>query len=117
VYQTRIILSPQWVATLKAFDDDDLGPSGGTEYDKTVKEILDLAGVPDDRRPGRLHLASAIMRVNLKLAATMLHEFGHAFVRAHIEGPLERLHRAMDNGKPQQRDRMRTGGLHLWRTV
>jgi hypothetical protein len=52
-----------------------------------LKNILDQAEVPQNRRPDNLDIVSAIMRVNLKLAATILHEFGHAFVRAHVQGP------------------------------
>jgi hypothetical protein len=52
-----------------------------------LKNILDQAEVPQNRRPDNLDIVSAIMRVNLKLAATMLHDFGHAFVRAHVQGP------------------------------
>jgi len=87
VYHTNITLSPQWIATLKAFDEDIYHQ--GVEYNKTIKDILDQAGVPANRRPNKFHLGSAIMRVNVKLASTIVHEFSHAFVRANVEGPLE----------------------------
>ncbi|KAI4852866.1 hypothetical protein E4T44_01212 [Aureobasidium sp. EXF-8845] len=87
VYKTNITLSPQWIATLKGFDEDIY--SNGVEYNKTVQNILDQAGVPANRRPNKFHLVSAIMRVNVKLATAIVHEFSHAFVRANVEGPLE----------------------------
>jgi hypothetical protein len=87
VYRTSITLSPQCIATLKAFDEDIY--SQGVEYTKTVKEILDQAGVPANRRPDKFHLVSTIMRVNVKLATAIVYEIGHAFVRANVEGPLE----------------------------
>jgi hypothetical protein len=87
VYHTNITLSPQWIATLKAFDED--RHNQGVEHNKMVKEVLDQAGVPANRRPNNFHLVSAIMRVNVKLATAIVHEFSHAFVRANVEGPLE----------------------------
>jgi hypothetical protein len=66
---------------------DNAVSSGSTEYEQMLKTFLDQAGVPQNRRPNNLDLVSAIMRVNLKLAATLLHELGHAFVRAHVQGP------------------------------
>jgi hypothetical protein len=86
VYQTNITLSPRWIATLKAFDDDIY--HNGVEYNKMVKDILVQAGVPADRRPNKFHLVSATMRLNVKLASAIAHEFSHAFVRANVEGPL-----------------------------
>jgi hypothetical protein len=87
VYQTNITLSPRWIATLKVFDEDNY--HNGVEYNKMVKDALDQAGVPANRRPYQFHLVSAIMRVNVKLATAIVHEFSHAFVRANVEGPLE----------------------------
>lgn len=87
VYQTNITLSPRWIATLKAFDDDIY--HNGVEYNKMVKDILVQAGVPADRRPNKFHMVSATMRLNVKLASAIVHEFSRAFVRANVEGPLE----------------------------
>ena len=77
-------MSPKWITTLRAFDED--GLSGGDEYKKLLKEILDRALIPEDRRPEKFHLASAVMRVNLQLAAVLLHELSHAFIRAYHGG-------------------------------
>lgn len=84
VFRTRVVLSPQWIATLRALEAYTF--SRGTEYQEMAEGILGLAGVPKNRRPERFHVVSATMRVNLKLAATILHEFSHAFVRAYVEG-------------------------------
>lgn len=52
-----------------------------------AEEILDMAGVADERKPRDFDLISAQMRTAYMFAATLVHEFAHAFCKAYFERP------------------------------
>lgn len=78
IYMSTHILHVMSLMPIKAY------PFFDTQF---AEEILDMAGVADERKPRDFDLISAQMRTAYMFAATMVHEFAHAFCKAYFERP------------------------------
>jgi hypothetical protein len=56
------------------------------EYQDLFEEIMRMAGIPESSQV-EINYNSAVFRTYLMLAATILHEFTHAFVMAYFDNP------------------------------
>ncbi|KAG9735447.1 hypothetical protein KCU73_g10505, partial [Aureobasidium melanogenum] len=80
--QSTIYVCQTFLDLLKRYDDD---ISSQTENHKEALEAwLDLAHVPESRRPKQIDPTSAYERTNFQLADTIVHEFCHAFNGAYF---------------------------------
>ncbi|TIA56228.1 hypothetical protein D6C77_07049 [Aureobasidium pullulans] len=78
IYMSTHILHVMSLMPIKAY------PFFDTQF---AEEILDMAGVADERKPRDFDLISAQMRTAYMFAATLVHEFAHAFCKAYFERP------------------------------
>ncbi|KAG9652948.1 hypothetical protein KCV04_g52, partial [Aureobasidium melanogenum] len=80
--QSTIYVCQTFLDVLKRYDDDF---STQTNNHKAALEAwLDIARVPQSRRPKQIDPISAYERTNFQLADTIVHEFCHAFNGAHF---------------------------------
>ncbi|KAH0107481.1 hypothetical protein KCU96_g69, partial [Aureobasidium melanogenum] len=90
--QSTIYVCQTFLDVLKRYDDDFSNQTN--DHKEALEAWLDIARVPQSRRPKQINPISAYERTNFQLADTIVHEFCHAFNGAYFPD--------LDDGAPTE---------------